>query len=72
MENERLSLLSEVKRRNNRIVIKEKMEKTFSLRRHEIVEKEFGVEELKDRWPALFTVEEVSHLFKLSCKVGDV
>lgn len=40
LENERLSLLSEVKRRNNRIVIKEKMEKTFSLRRHEIVEKD--------------------------------
>lgn len=63
LENERLSILSEVKKRNNRAVIKNKMDKTFSLRRQEIVEKESGVEELKERWPALFTMDEVSNFF---------
>lgn len=58
LENERLSLLTEVKKRDNRAVIKHKMAKTFSLRRQEIVEKESGVEELRERWPALFTVDE--------------
>uniref|UniRef100_A0A3B4YDX4 PB1 domain-containing protein n=1 Tax=Seriola lalandi dorsalis TaxID=1841481 RepID=A0A3B4YDX4_SERLL len=64
LENERLSLLSEVKRRNNRTVIKDKMAKTFSLRRYEVVGKGTGVEELKERWPALFTMDEVSNFFK--------
>ncbi|XP_056277356.1 uncharacterized protein LOC130198234 [Pseudoliparis swirei] len=63
LENERLSLLSEVKKRNNRTVIKSKMDKTFSVRRQEIVEKELGVEELKERWPALFSVDEINAEF---------
>lgn len=54
-----MTLLSEVKKRGNRTVIKEKMAKTFSLRRQEIVEKEMGVEELRERWPALFSMDEV-------------
>lgn len=37
--------------------------KTFSLRRHEVVEKEIEGKELKERWPALFTVDEVNHFF---------
>ncbi|KAK0153250.1 hypothetical protein N1851_005078 [Merluccius polli] len=40
LENERLSLLTEVKKRDNRAVIKAKMDKTFSLRRQDIVAKE--------------------------------
>ncbi|KAL6481140.1 hypothetical protein MHYP_G00092200 [Metynnis hypsauchen] len=63
LENERLSLLSEVKKRNNRSVIREKMAKTFSLRRKEIVEKEPKIEELKERWPALFTMDEINNEF---------
>uniref|UniRef100_A0AAV2LHB8 Uncharacterized protein n=1 Tax=Knipowitschia caucasica TaxID=637954 RepID=A0AAV2LHB8_KNICA len=39
------------------------MAKTFSLRRQEIVEKQLGVEELKERWPALFTVDEINAEF---------
>ncbi|KAK7912567.1 hypothetical protein WMY93_012778 [Mugilogobius chulae] len=39
------------------------MAKTFSLRRREIVEKELGVEELRERWPALFTVDEINAEF---------
>ncbi|XP_037621965.1 uncharacterized protein LOC119486148 isoform X2 [Sebastes umbrosus] len=63
LENERLTLLSEVKKRNNRAVIKDKMNKTFSLRRQDIVGKESGVEELKVRWPALFTMDEINAEF---------
>ncbi|KAF7642129.1 hypothetical protein LDENG_00264180 [Lucifuga dentata] len=63
LENERLSLISEVRKRNNRAVIKAKMDRTFSLRRQEVVEKESGVEELKERWPALFTMEEINAEF---------
>ncbi|KAL6099179.1 uncharacterized protein ACO6RY_18155 [Pungitius sinensis] len=62
LEKQRLSLLSEVKKQNNRAVIKDKMGKTFSLRRQEIVGKELGVEELKERWPALFTMAEASNI----------
>ncbi len=39
----RLSFLNEVKKQNNRAVIKNKIAKTFSLQRLEIVEKESGV-----------------------------
>ncbi|XP_042568603.1 uncharacterized protein LOC109098495 isoform X2 [Cyprinus carpio] len=39
------------------------MAKTFSLRRQEIVEKELGVEELIERWPALFTEDEINAEF---------
>ncbi|XP_067353940.1 uncharacterized protein [Channa argus] len=63
LEDERLALLNEVKKQNNRMVIKEKMAKTFSIRRQEIVEKEMGVEELKERWPALFGVDEINAEF---------
>ncbi|XP_047217856.1 uncharacterized protein LOC124866210 [Girardinichthys multiradiatus] len=58
LENERLSLLHEVTKQNNRAVIKAKMAQTFSLRRQEVVEKELHVVKLKARWPALFTVDE--------------
>ncbi|XP_035852565.1 uncharacterized protein LOC118494118 [Sander lucioperca] len=50
-------------KRNNRALIKDKMAKTFSLRRHEIVEKELGVEDLKVRWPALFSMDEINAEF---------
>ncbi|KAL6471738.1 hypothetical protein MHYP_G00203880 [Metynnis hypsauchen] len=36
LEQERLSLLSEVKKKNNQQVVKEKMERTFAYRRHEV------------------------------------
>ncbi|KAJ3605702.1 hypothetical protein NHX12_027746 [Muraenolepis orangiensis] len=39
------------------------MDKTFSLRRQEIVDKESGVEELNGRWPALFTMDEINAEF---------
>lgn len=51
--------MTKVRKLNNREVIKNKMDKTFSLRRQEIVAHESGVEEEKERWSALFTVDEV-------------
>lgn len=59
LEIERLILLKEVKKRNNALTIREKMTKTFALRRQEIVENQPSVQELRERWPALFQQEEV-------------
>ena len=61
LEEERLALLSEVTKSNNRRVIKEKMEKTFAHRRREVIEEEPFIAEFKGRWPALFCEHEVSH-----------
>lgn len=63
LEKERVSLLSEVKKAKQSQRDKRKDGKAFSLRRHEVVEKETKAKELKERWPALFTVDEVHHFF---------
>lgn len=60
MEKERIALLTEVKKKNNEAVVKEKMHLTFSYRRQELVEDLPMVSDLQSRWPALFTVNEVS------------
>uniref|UniRef100_A0A669EHK3 Uncharacterized protein n=1 Tax=Oreochromis niloticus TaxID=8128 RepID=A0A669EHK3_ORENI len=62
-EEERIQLLTEVKKRDNNKVIKEKMAKTFAHRRHEIVNLSPSIEDIKARWPALFEASHVS--FKL-------
>lgn len=62
LEEERLSLLSEVTKRNNQQVIKEKMDKTFAYRRHEVIADKPFIAELKRRWPALFSEREVSQI----------
>lgn len=59
LEGERVSLLSEVKKRHNNAVIKEKMAKTFAYRRQEVVRDSPMIAEFKTRWPGLFTVPEV-------------
>lgn len=55
LEKERLALLSGQ-------VIKVKMERTFALRRHEIVHDMPFIAEFKSRWPAVFTEREKSEL----------
>lgn len=60
LEHERVGLLSEVKKRNNRQLISEKMAKTFSIRRQEVVNQAPPVSDLKDRWPALFDAAQVN------------
>ncbi len=59
LENEGAALLTEVKKRHNEAVVKEKMQKTLSYRRQEILQGSPLVSELVNRWPALFTVSEV-------------
>lgn len=59
LEGERLALLSEVKKRHNDKVVKEKMAKTFAYRRQEVVRDKPMIAEFKIRWPGLFTVAEV-------------
>ncbi|XP_058634458.1 uncharacterized protein LOC131542122 isoform X4 [Onychostoma macrolepis] len=56
LENLRVALLSEVKKNNNREVIRMKMEKTFSHRRYEVVRDTPMIQDFKARWPALFDV----------------
>ncbi|RVE72781.1 hypothetical protein OJAV_G00041450 [Oryzias javanicus] len=63
LEKERVDLLSEVKKRHNHQMIKQKMEKTFALRRHEVIQDKPLVAEIKSRWPALFCEHEVSAEF---------
>ncbi|XP_041863711.1 uncharacterized protein LOC121653968 [Melanotaenia boesemani] len=58
------SLLSEIKKKNNREIVKLKMEKTFALRRHEVVRDVPMVEDFMARWPALFDVIEINAEFK--------
>ncbi|XP_048024756.1 sterile alpha motif domain-containing protein 3 isoform X2 [Megalobrama amblycephala] len=63
LELERLELLNEVKMRNNYQIISEKMAKTFSIRRQEVVSHAPSVIELKDRWPALFCADQINEEF---------
>ncbi|XP_065107472.1 sterile alpha motif domain-containing protein 3-like [Paramisgurnus dabryanus] len=63
LEHQRIALLSEVTKRNNEQVIRGLMDRTFSLRRHEVVEDLPGIGEFKNRWPALFNEREVSAEF---------
>ncbi|XP_045898487.1 uncharacterized protein LOC123966356, partial [Micropterus dolomieu] len=58
------ALLLDVKKRNNREVVKLKMEKTFAHRRHEVVRYGQMVEDFMARWPALFDVTEINAEFK--------
>ncbi|XP_043987061.1 uncharacterized protein LOC122839512 [Gambusia affinis] len=64
MEKERIELLTAIKRRNNDRVIAEKMARTFAYRRQEVVNEEPGIEDFKDRWPALFQQKEINAEFQ--------
>lgn len=55
----RQELLEEVKKKNNTKVIQEKMAKTFSLRRIEIVSGSPAAADFQERLPALFCEAEV-------------
>ena len=60
LENERLELFNEVQKRDNHQAINEKMAKTFSIRRQEIVSIAPAVSDLMGRWPAIFDAAQVS------------
>uniref|UniRef100_A0AAZ1XG73 PB1 domain-containing protein n=2 Tax=Oreochromis aureus TaxID=47969 RepID=A0AAZ1XG73_OREAU len=55
LEKERIKLLSEVMKRDNSRVVAQKMDKTFSLRREEIVKEAPAISDFMKRWPALFS-----------------
>jgi len=59
LENDRLELISETKKKNNGRVINELMSRTFSLRRQDIVGQAPSVADLLERWPALFEPSQV-------------
>lgn len=57
LESERIALLDEMKKRKkDEKMIDNLMERTFALRRKEIVDGEPPVSEIKDRWPAKVTI----------------
>ncbi|XP_060769976.1 uncharacterized protein LOC132881491 isoform X1 [Neoarius graeffei] len=64
MDEERVDLLTEVKKTNNDKIISEKMEKTFPYRRLEVVSQMPAVPDVMERWPALFSQSQVKEEFK--------
>ncbi|KAL6462537.1 hypothetical protein MHYP_G00289590 [Metynnis hypsauchen] len=64
MEEERVVLLTEVKKANNDKIISEKMEKTFPYRRLEVVNRMPAVPDVMERWPAIFYESQVKQEFK--------
>ncbi|XP_070398085.1 uncharacterized protein [Nothobranchius furzeri] len=64
LEQERLSLLTEVKIRHNDRVIADKMARTFAYRRQEVVDGEPRIQDFKGRWPALFDQREINAEFQ--------
>lgn len=61
----RKALLLDSKRMNNREAVRIQMEKTFALRRQEVVRDTPMVADFMARWPALFEVTEVSVIIYL-------
>lgn len=61
---ERQELLNDIKKRDNTKVIQERMAKTFSCRRLEVVSGSPAAADFKERWPALFCEAEVGRLKK--------
>lgn len=59
LEVERQELLNDIKKKDNTKVIQEKMAKTFSCRRQEVVSDSPAAADFRERWPALFCEAEV-------------
>ncbi|XP_052409578.1 uncharacterized protein LOC127955941 isoform X3 [Carassius gibelio] len=64
LENERVELLNEIIRGVDHQIISEKMAKTFSIRRQEIVSQARPLNDLKYRWPALFDPAQINEEFR--------
>ncbi|KAK7916500.1 hypothetical protein WMY93_012261 [Mugilogobius chulae] len=63
-EEDRVALITEIQKRNNDEQIKTKMEKTFPLRRQEILQDMPFIADFKSRWPALFSSREIDAEFR--------
>lgn len=77
LEKERLDLLKEIKKKNNEKMINEKMEKSFAVRRIEVVNHCPTVQDLMERWPSLFNETQVTPVLSFSyctlhCKLQSV
>lgn len=59
LENIRIELLSDVKKRNNRETVRAKMDRTYALRSQEVVYHAPMISDVKERWSALFETAEV-------------
>uniref|UniRef100_A0A3Q1FC80 Uncharacterized protein n=1 Tax=Acanthochromis polyacanthus TaxID=80966 RepID=A0A3Q1FC80_9TELE len=65
LESERACLEDELKKRNiNKAEVNAKMDRTFSLRRKEVVAEDVHVSTIRQRWPALFLLDQVNAEFK--------
>ncbi|XP_055040333.2 uncharacterized protein [Misgurnus anguillicaudatus] len=64
LEAVRLTLLSEIQKKNNEANVRMLMDKSFSVRRHEVVKDSPLIANFKDRWPALFRMEEICAEFE--------
>lgn len=62
LEQEWVELLNEVKIRDNWQNINQKMARTFSYLRQEIVKNSPSIASIQERWPALFDISQVSTL----------
>lgn len=59
LEKERVDMLQEIQKKNNERIISEKMEKSFSIRRQEVVQQCPAIQDFRERWPALFSETQV-------------
>ncbi|XP_047216228.1 uncharacterized protein LOC124865291 [Girardinichthys multiradiatus] len=62
-ELDRNQLIAESKKRDS-TVIKDLMSRTFAHRRHDVVRLQMSISDIKDRWPALFDVSQISAEFQ--------
>lgn len=54
-------MLKEIKKKNNeRVIIKKKIEKSFAVRRTEVVRDCPKIQDLLERWPSLFYENQVN------------
>ncbi|CAL8263520.1 unnamed protein product [Merluccius merluccius] len=64
LEKERVDMLQEIKKKNNKRVISEKMERSFSFRRQEVVKQCPAIQDFREKWPALFSEVQIKEEFK--------
>ncbi|KAF3833342.1 hypothetical protein F7725_027007 [Dissostichus mawsoni] len=62
-ELDRHQLIAESKKRDS-TAIKDLMCRTFAHRRHDVINLQMSIEDIKDRWPVLFDVSQVSAEFQ--------
>lgn len=62
LKKERVDMLQEIKKKNNERIISEKMERSFSFRRQEVVKQCPAIQDFRERWPALFSEAQVKQM----------